>query len=42
MAMFVCLYTYLALPLFVEFLKVLTRRRAAPTPARDVALASRA
>jgi cellulose synthase (UDP-forming) len=42
MAMFVCLYTYLALPLFVEFLKVLTRRRAAPAPARKVALASRA
>jgi cellulose synthase (UDP-forming) len=46
MAMFVCLYTYLALPLFVEFIKVLTRRRAAAAPpaapARELALASRA
>jgi cellulose synthase (UDP-forming) len=32
MAMFVCLYTYLALPLFAEFLKVLIRRRAAVAP----------
>jgi cellulose synthase (UDP-forming) len=46
MAMFVCLYTYLALPLFVEFLKVLTRRRAAAVPSaapgRERAMVSRA
>jgi cellulose synthase (UDP-forming) len=46
MAMFVCLYTYLALPLFVEFIKVLTRRRAATAPpaahGRELAMVSRA
>ena len=44
MAMFVCLYTYLALPLFVQFVKVLAQRRAtvpSGAPARELALASR-
>ncbi|MEN3317653.1 MAG: hypothetical protein V7643_1054 [Mycobacterium sp.] len=36
MAMFVCLYSYLALPLFVEFLKVLTSRRSAGAAPRAV------
>jgi cellulose synthase (UDP-forming) len=45
MAMFVGLYTYLALPLFVEFVKVLTQRRATVAPPaaadRELALAGR-